>query len=145
MSKPSVRNLEKRVERLGGSCSESAEAKLQAGAEMSWLIHHLTEDEGREECRLIMSLEKAEVPHEQAEARFEELLSKARERAAHEPPGASEEYKQKCIRAETLRRTQRLLTGDEGDELRALNAWFDDSADCVTLSMLGRIPDWVRG
>jgi hypothetical protein len=88
LTKGEIKNLEKRVERLGGSCSESAEAKLQATAELSWLIHHLTEQEGREGSRLIVSAEKGQVPQEQAEARLHELLSKARERATTEPPGA---------------------------------------------------------
>jgi hypothetical protein len=57
-------------------------ARREVGAETDRLVSHMTRDEQVEASKLIVSMEKGEVPQDRAEARIHELLSKARERDA---------------------------------------------------------------
>jgi len=124
MSKRSVRDLEERVVQLGLLPSDERRAEFQAEAESSWLIYHLTEDERDALVHLLVSIKDGQASPPDWERRHGDLMAKAAERAAKEPPSLREEFIQKSVRAEMLRQTGRRLTEAEGDELRALNAWL---------------------
>jgi hypothetical protein len=80
LTKHEIKSLEERVHRLDGKPEEST-AHYEAEARMSWLIHHLTDEEHMQLARLIRKLESNQLDKAaQDEAR--ELQRKAEERAA---------------------------------------------------------------
>jgi len=135
--KAKIRNLQERVERIGQKPeTESAEwrARAEAKACQAWIVKHLTEDERTDLARRFAPSEKIDGSTP-IDDEMHRILSKGEERAGAEPANAWEEFKQKWVRAETLRRAGRLLTKGEGDELRALNAWMDNSSDAIALKL----------
>ena len=122
MTKHEIKSLEERVHRLDGKPEEST-AHYEAEARMSWLIHHLTDEEHMQLARLIRKLESNQLDKAaQDEAR--ELQRKAEERADAESSSAWETFREKYVRVETLRHSPRRLTGAESEELNSLNTWL---------------------
>jgi hypothetical protein len=96
---------------------------LSDQAFQAWISAHLTEDETLTFARMQKNWKdkEPENPTELELDRYKALLSAAVERAGREPESNWEEFKQKWVRAETLRHTP---GRQDVEKLRELNNWF---------------------
>jgi hypothetical protein len=128
LTKSEIENLEERVNRITPSIEPEASGEMEKQALWAWISIHMTEAEEHEYVTLWIRFKDNEPkrPNETEWNSYKALISTAIERTKNETEPDWLEWRDKWIRAETIRHGQRLMTETEHNELNELNIWFDD-------------------